>query len=283
MKEPFSKPLVLLVYALLIIAACAAPPPPTPTPVPPAPTAVPPLRIMPMGDSITEGLCDSTANCLAPEIKTPTGGYGLSACNWSLNTVNRASVGYRASLRDKLASAGIKATFVGSVSVVEGLSHEGHSGWTISDLDYCVQNANWLEGAKPDVILLHIGTNDMGWAHEPDRMIADLRTLLQHIYTHLPKSTHVIVAQVIPVKSGLRYYYVALPEPGSDTLAEYNALIPGLVAEFQTANYEVSYVNMWETIQSDADLDYAGLHPNLEAAARMSDVWLNEIKAIVSK
>lgn len=189
---------IVLIVALL--AACAAPAAaPTATPVPPTPTAVPPLRIMPMGDSITEGLCDSTATCRTPEIKTPTGGYGVSVCSWSLNTVNQASVGYRASLRDKLASAGIDATFVGSVSVVEGLSHEGHSGWTIGDLDYCVQNANWLEGAKPDVILLHIGTNDMGWAHEPDRMITDLRTLLQHIYAHLPKSTHVIVAQVIPV------------------------------------------------------------------------------------
>lgn len=74
-----------------------------------------------------------------------------------------------------------------------------------------------------------------------------------------------------------------LPEPGSDTLAEYNALIPDLVAEFQNADYEVSYVNMWETIESDADFDVMGLHPNLEAAARMSDVWLNEIEAIADE
>lgn len=260
---------------VLMLASCAAPLPRLGVDIP--------VRIMPLGDSITEGLCDTLTTCYIPEIKTPTGGYGLDSCSWSLSPVNEEAVGYRAFLRDKLSAAGIKTTFIGSVSVVEGLAHEGHSGWTIKDLDYCVQNAEWLEQAKPDVILLHIGTNDMGWAHKPDQMAADLRLLLEHIYAHLPKSTHVIVAQVIKANSGFRTGIVALPEPANDTLAKYNALIPGVVAEFQAAENKVSLVDMWGVIQSDADLDAMGLHPNEVASERMADIWLAKIVEILGK
>lgn len=236
-----------------------------------------------MGDSITEGVCDKPTNCYIPELKLPTAGDGLAACSWSLNPLNRDEAGYRAPLRAKLLQQGIEATFVGSVAVVEGLAHEGHSGWKIEDLDYCVQSANWLEQAKPDVILLHIGTNDMGWGREPEKMIADLRELLEHIYAKLPKSTHVIVAQLIPVNSQLRQFYVALATTGNEILARFNALIPALVTELQSTGYSVDYVDMSRAIQSDADFDYIGVHPDVGASERMADIWLAKILEILQR
>jgi lysophospholipase L1-like esterase len=238
---------------------------------------------MPMGDSITEGLCDTSRNCSVPELILPTAGAGLGACSWSLNPVNPGEAGYREPLRAKLAEQGIIATFVGSVQIAEGLAHEGHSGWKIEDLDYCVEKADWLEQAKPDVILLHIGTNDMGWGREPERMADDLRQLLEQIYAKVPKSTRTIIAQVIPTQSGLRNFYVALPAPANEILAEYNALIPGLVTEMQAAGYNVDYVDMWPAIQSDADFDWAGVHPTTGAANRMADIWLTKIAEIVKR
>jgi acyl-CoA thioesterase I len=240
------------------------------------------VRIMPLGDSITEGLCDTTATCNVPGIRRPVDPSNPAACDWSLNALNPKAVGYRAFLRDKLAAAGIKSSFVGSVEVVGELAHEGHSGWTIGDLDFCVENANWLEETQPDIILLHIGTNDMGWAHPPDQMLDDLRLLLEHIYAHGPK-THVIVAQVMAVTSNLRSFYVTLPELGNDTLAKYNAGIPAIVADFQKAGFNVSLVDMTEVIESDADFDWMGLHPMGEATERMADVWLEALTEILAQ
>ncbi len=240
------------------------------------------VRIMPLGDSITEGLCDTTATCNVPGIRRPTDASDAALCDWSLNDLNPKSVGYRAFLRDKLAAAGVKASFVGSVDVAADLAHEGHSGWTIGDLDFCVENANWLEETQPDIILLHIGTNDMGWAHPPDQMLDDLRLLLEHIYAHAPK-THVIVAQVMAVTSNLRSFYVTLPELGNDTLAKYNAGIPDVVADFQRAGFNVSLVDMTEVIESDADFDAMGLHPTGKATERIADVWLEEVTEILAQ
>lgn len=264
----------LLLVTLAALLACARP-------------AVPgvdmPLRIMPMGDSITEGLCDTPSNCSIPELTLPTAGAGKGACSWSLNPVNPDEAGYREPLRAKLAEQGINATFVGSVQLAEGLAHEGHSGWKIEDLEYCVENADWLEQAKPDVILLHIGTNDMGWGREPEEMAGDLRRLLGSIYAKAPKTTRTIVAQIIPIKSGLRSFYVTLPVTGKEILAEYNALIPDLVTEMKAAGYNVDYVDMWPAIQSDADFDLMGVHPTLNAAGRMADIWMTKIAEVVDR
>ena len=283
-REAFAKhPLALRVVFLsivLLLVSCAAPPAQTEMD---SPEGIDDsyVRIMPLGDSTTEGFCDTKSTCYSTEFKRPTGNSGLDACAWSQNPLNPKAVGYRAFLRDKLSAAGIRATFVGSVSVVEGLAHEGHSGFLIRDLDYCIQNAEWLEQAKPDVILLHTGTNDAGWAHKPDEMIADLRLLLEHIYAHLPESTHVIVAQVMPVRSDVRKGYVVLPEPGNDTLAEYNALIPDVILEFQDLGYKISYVDMWGVVQSDAEFDSFGINPRVPVYERMAEVWFAQIVEIL--
>jgi len=268
--------------------------PSSPTPTP-APTITPippniklgidiPVRIMPMGDSITEGVCDSAENCNAPGMYTPISGdgYGLNACSWNLNQVNPKVVSYRASLREKLLDIGLKFTYVGSISVTEGLAHEGHSAFTISDLDFCVQNAGWLQEAQPNMILLHIGTNDAGWDHTPDKIAADLSQLLEHIYDQLPETTYVIVAQVIPLNSELREGFVKLSTLGNELLAQYNAKIPAVVDQFHKEGKNVFYVDMWGAVQSDSDL-YDGVHPIPAALERMADIWFNKIVEILTR
>jgi hypothetical protein len=69
--------------------------------------------------------------------------------------------GYRNALRRRLTTAGLDVDFVGSLRNGRGpdREHEGHKGWTIRQLAARVDG--WLTTYEPDVILLHIGTNDM--------------------------------------------------------------------------------------------------------------------------
>jgi hypothetical protein len=65
---------------------------------------------------------------------------------------------YQRTLRDRLKTDGRNAVFVGSQGAGDD-KHEGHSGWQIGQLeDNLVQ---WLDDAKPNVVLLQIGTNNM--------------------------------------------------------------------------------------------------------------------------
>jgi lysophospholipase L1-like esterase len=243
-----------------------------------------PLRIMPMGDSITEGVCDTEANCNIPFIASPGQGDGVPSCSWSLNPDNPKAIGYRAFLRDKIAAKGLEMTYVGSTSVVEGLSHEGHSAWTITDLDYCVQNGDWLEKGEPNVILLHIGTNDANSARTPDEMAASLQTLLEHIYAKVPATTEVIVAQIIPATKEALPLFVESSTLMNDIITPYNELIPGVVEKLQAQKKHVTLVNMTKAIHSDSELDaLMGLHPNPEASERMADVWLAKILEVIGQ
>jgi hypothetical protein len=65
---------------------------------------------------------------------------------------------YQKALRDHLGKGGHHAVFVGSQGTGDD-KHEGRSGWQIGQIeDNLVQ---WLDDAKPNVVLLQIGTNNM--------------------------------------------------------------------------------------------------------------------------
>src|ERR1035437_990497 len=102
--------------------------------------SVPPTRIMPLGDSITQGCCSTTEG------------------------------GYRTKLYADLTApaSGFNVDFVGTLSDVNANpllpdhDHEGHGGYHIETIRNNI--AFWSKKVEdPDVILLHIGTNDF-WA-----------------------------------------------------------------------------------------------------------------------
>ena len=149
------------------------------------------IKVMPLGDSIT----------------------------WGVGSASEDS--YRGALFWRLNAAGVSIDYVGSMR--SGSSpdpdNEGHKGWTIAQLADKVDE--WLGTYRPDVILLHIGTNDMvrGVQDAPQQLDA----LLDRIAGDLPDA-QVFVATIV----GLGDY--------ADTAAQrfrtarFNAAIPEIVA-----------------------------------------------------
>src|SRR5690242_17963165 len=125
------------------------------------------VRVMPLGDSITDGL-------------TVPGGY-------------------RIDLWQKLVAGGYTVDFVGSLAngpaSLGDHDHEGHSGWTIAQIDANI--VTWLRAYTPHTILLHIGTNDM-YGSDPAGAPARLSTLIDHITAQAPQS-ELFVATIIPL------------------------------------------------------------------------------------
>jgi lysophospholipase L1-like esterase len=140
------------------------------------------VRIMPLGDSITDGF--------------------------------NVPGGYRVGLWQKLVAGGYRADFVGSgFNGPAGLGdhdHEGHSGWTIAQIDSNING--WLATYRPRTILLHIGTNDI-YGSNPAGAPARLGTLLDHITAAAPNA-EVFVAQITPLSccdAGVRAFNAAIP------------------------------------------------------------------------
>ncbi len=143
-----------------------------------------PLRVMPLGDSITHGL--------------------------------QYPGGYRRQLWRLALAAGTPISFVGSQrdasTYLLDPDHEGHPGWQIQQLDQHV--SSWLRIYRPHVILLHIGTNNFWQKGElPELAPRRLAQLIDRIITTAPNA-RLYVATLIPSGQGdakVRRFNAAVP------------------------------------------------------------------------
>jgi lysophospholipase L1-like esterase len=126
------------------------------------------LRILPVGDSITDGA--------------------------------GAAGGYRAPLYLLLTNAGFNVDFLGTLNVncVAGLpdcNHEGHSGWRIDQIDSIILSV-FSQMADPDIILVLIGTNDYGQGYDTAHATNRLEALIAKMATSRP-SAKIVVANLL--------------------------------------------------------------------------------------
>lgn len=143
------------------------------------------VRVMPLGDSITEG------------IQVPGG--------------------YRIGLWQRLATGGYRVDLVGTQfngpAALGDHDHEGHPGWRIDQIDANI--GGWLQNTSPRTVLLHIGTNDVLQNYNLSGAPGRLSGLLDRITAAVP-SADVFVATIIPLsnagqENAARTFNAAIP------------------------------------------------------------------------
>ncbi|WP_203712118.1 RICIN domain-containing protein [Asanoa siamensis] len=143
------------------------------------------VRVMPLGDSITDGF--------------------------------NVPGGYRINLWQRLVGGGYTVDFVGSgfngPASLGDHDHEGHSGWRIDQIDANV--VGWLRAYNPRTVLLHIGTNDMNQNYDVANAPARLSALIDRIRATAPE-VELFVAQITPetdptLEQRVRAYNAAIP------------------------------------------------------------------------
>ncbi len=209
-----------------------------------------PVRILPLGDSITQGVNDIN----------PPGGYP----------------GYRERLWNELTTAGFNVDFVGSLAdgpASIDRNHEGHGGFRIDQIIAGIDG--YLAAASPDIILLHIGTNDLLQDLTVDLATQRLAQLLDRIHQVRP-TAHVIVASIIPVR--VPNAFDADPED----FAEFASHIAGLVGDRAALGRKISHVDMATLVgMTQSEWDSFGIHPNDAAYERMANVWFQQVATVL--
>lgn len=213
---------------------------PVPGTVIPAPYAKNTIKIMPLGDSITAGIGSSTGG------------------------------GYRVSLWQDLKSAHWHVQFVGSQkdgpASLSDRDHEGHPGWRIDQISSNVEK--WLRTYKPQVVLLHIGTNDIIQNYALSSAPSRLRSLILKIHSTLPK-TIIIVAEIIPFSDSAR----------NAQAITYNRTIPTLTKKLVAQGLPIHYVDMYHAVPVSDLVD--GVHPNDSGYDAMAHVWYQSLQKVV--
>lgn len=213
-----------------------------------------PLKIMPLGDSITRGVIGNN---------------------------DKDGGGYRIHLWNKFVADGLRVEFVGSQSNgpnnLGNKYHEGHPGWTIKQIAASVNE--WLYTFQPNIILLMIGTNDTR-INSLKTMISELSALIDQITAQSPDA-QLLVASIPPiyptansVKWGLRAMY-------------FNAVIPEIVNSKFAQGKKVNFVDMRSLTINDLtsslsrDLDN-GLHPNTQGYRQIANFWHDAVLKVTS-
>ena len=142
------------------------------------------IKIMPLGDSITQG-CNSIIGCYEED--------------------EPYMVGYRQKLYRDLIDGGYDVAFVGNLSAgvlaqppIFDIYHEGHPGWCADGCSYPYYDIkdnvnNFLSNNPTDIVLLHIGTNDISNNHG---IPTEVGGILDEIYTYNPDIT-IVLARII--------------------------------------------------------------------------------------
>ncbi|MFG2045624.1 cellulose binding domain-containing protein [Dactylosporangium sp. NPDC048998] len=211
----------------------------------PALSATAPVRIMPLGDSITAG----------------------PGC-------------WRAMLWHQLQTAGYtNIDFVGTQSDGGGCNpgysydfdHEGHGGYAATGIADNNQLPPWLAATKPDIVLVHLGTNDM-WGHyiSTATKLAAFTKLVGQMRDSNP-NMKILVAKIIPMSA-------ASCSTCPADIIEFNNALPAWAAGLTTANSPIVLVDQWTGFDATADT-VDGVHPNTGGFQKMANRWYPALAA----
>lgn len=174
--------------------------------------------------------------------------------------------GYRTDLWSALVQVnGANIDFVGSQASgppgLGDLDNEGHIGWTMAQID--TYAFNWMRLYQPDIVLLHVGTNDLRLGASSATMTQDLIKLIGDIYAGKP-DTYIILSTLIPTTQG-----------DQGTWGTFNAAIPGIAATYQGQGRRITVVDMSHALTLNDLVD--GIHPNSIGNSKMASVWYSVV------
>lgn len=203
-----------------------------------------PLVIMPLGDSITNGF---------------DGGTIFSERN-----------GYRRYLRELLTDSGYDIDFVGSLEsgTFPDKQHEGHGGF--KDYEIEAEVYSYLDANPPEIVLLHIGTNNIDFAIDqggsytnPDN-VNDILDLIDQWENDKNKTVIVILAKIIN-RAGHFCYDPSITTTFNDNVED---------SVLNRLNDRVFMVDMECSAGLDYDLDLVDtVHPNQTGYDKIADKW----------
>lgn len=201
------------------------------------------VKIMPLGDSIT----------------------GSPGC-------------WRSILWNRLQSSGhTDIDFVGTLPLqgcgqVHDGDNEGHGGILATNLASQGQLAGWLAATRPDIVMMHLGTNDVWSGRSNTEILNAFTTLVTQMRASNP-AMRILVAKIIPMN----------PATCADCgrrVVSLNDAIPAWVAAQSTSRSPIAVVDQWSGFSTASDT-YDGVHPNGGGDQKIADRWYPALTSLL--
>ncbi len=236
-------------------------------------TAQAPLRVLPLGDSITAGIL-------------PGGHPGNG--------------GYRVLLERLLSQSPRKAVLVGSRDDMSADMtdpwHDGFPGYVIRSTSpgapgelYGGLATRIVAQTHPDIVLLMLGTNDFlryeatHGTYSVDEMVQSMDLLLHDIYSAAPK-THVIVGAIVDSPKVDECYVERFDTGHSTCDAGTHPSLAALVTRYAARGFAISYASgLLHAVPRDFAHFPDGIHPvdGPQGYDAIAHVWFDSIQGVL--
>ncbi len=217
------------------------------------------VRIMPLGDSITEG--------------------------WA-TYATFIQGGYRCPLESLLKQSGVSFAFTGNSAALEpgivtacsDVHWEGHGGYDIAGIQGFADGDGSIRAYQPEFVLVLGGTNDVAQGHAGS-VAGQLSNLLGNIFAQDPNAW--VIVSTIPPMNARASGAIASVAGWAPQIASANAQIKATAARFPRTTlidfYAAAATNVSANIGSD------GIHPSVTGYGILADLWSYAIKTHLGK
>ena len=145
--------------------------------------------------------------------------------------------------------------------------HEGHWGWRADQIEDSL--GSWIRSIDtPDMVLLHLGTNDCWQSQSVLSTMIELAAIIDTLRTYNPQVT-TLIAQLIPHFSA------------NACINELNDSIAAWVPTLNQSGSRVILVDQNTGFDVTTDT-YDGTHPNLQGEQKIAARWFGTIEAFVN-
>jgi acyl-CoA thioesterase I len=157
--------------------------------------------------------------------------------------------------------------------------HEGHWGWATTDILNGKENptsykrdkgklTEWLKGYTPDVVLMHLGTNDLIHSKTLKGTIERVELVINQLRADNDEVV-IMLAKITPIPATFA---------NVDSTKQYNVLIPELASRLSTSKSPVIVVDLNSGFNSNT-FTYDSLHPNQAGEKFIAKRWFDAIIA----
>ncbi|KAI4649774.1 uncharacterized protein J4E79_009619 [Alternaria viburni] len=181
---------------------------------------------------------------------------------------------WRAYLWQNLQESGIKNTdFVGSLAgqgcgfPYDG-ENEGHGGFLAVNIANQNQLPGWLSSAKPDIVMMHLGTNDVWSNRSPQEITTAFSKLVDQMRASKP-TMKILAAKIIPMSPS------NCAECGQRVVA-LNTAIQAWAATKTTADSPITVVDAWTGFDTKT-MTGDGVHPNDAGNKKLAKAWFQPL------
>jgi acyl-CoA thioesterase-1 len=229
------------------------------TPPPPVGT----IKVLPLGDSISSA--HTTWNSYRPAL-------------WKL----LQSKGYKVDFIGSQRNHGPTTPPNGHATDTYDLDHEGHGGYRVDN--FLSNEAGWfslsnaLTQYKPDIVLLHLGTNDIvqfgvkaGWQTDNNKTVSEIQTMIGLLRSNNP-NVIILLGQIIPIGCGSGW---------NNTVEDYNAKLKTLATSLTTSASPIIVVDHYTSFDCWHDFLSDYTHPNASGENKMATNWYNALSKVL--